>query len=599
MKKIKEKSYTGPYYLFIIVVFFTFFAVVGIVFIRTQNILRKHILNELALSIKSVSGKVSTFIEGKKGRVLDFCSDGIIKDGLTYYDPDDSNVSVLADNTNNHLVRNKLSLDPYLQDILILNLKGRVVFSTDKRWLGEDKSKEDYFLAVSKYFKDDKMLKKLKGEPGSIVYTSDFYVSADYGMPVLAISNIVTGRATGLPLGVLVNRYKGDCLNRFLKTEEALMGKSGKVYIVNKEGLLLTVPKFMDLGEKESMFKKKMDINMAIRAWSDSPWILGTYKDFRGEAVLGASMLMDENNWIILAEQDAKEVFSPLYQLTFQIIVIGIISLAIVVGVSSFIGHLQRNIDEKNRQLEESRMKMYQSGKMAAVGQVASSIAHEISNPLVGVLNNVQLMKMNFAQENSPDSRYTKLLNTIEESALRCSAITRSLLDFSRSAKVEFKEVVFNEVVEKAIVLVAPELKAKNILIQKQLQPGLPNVLGEPQLLQQAVFDILNNALYAIGKKSEAAGGGGNSVIAVKTRYEPESRRIHCSISDTGMGISKENLEKLFTPFFTTKPAGEGTGLGLSFVNDIILRHSGKIQVKSEAGKGTIFTLLLPAVAGK
>ncbi|TAN61339.1 hypothetical protein EPN16_03475 [bacterium] len=355
---------------------------------------------------------------------------------------------------------------------------------------------------------------------------------------------------------------------------------------------MLTVPKFFAGGADEVILKRRIDSSSIIKAQESTVQIRGIYKDFRGERVLGASMLMEYNDWIILAEEDVKKVFAPLYRLTMQIIVIALISLCAALGVSFLIVRLERNIAGKAKQLEESRQVMFQSEKMAAVGQISSSIAHEISNPLTGVLNNVQLMKMVMAERNGAILKdYAQILNAIEESARRCTDISRSLLDFSRSSSGKFQPLSLNDAVDRAVILVEKEARTRNIFIEKELLPDLPAISGDFQLISQAIFDLVNNAQYAVSKADKKGSGW----IFIKTQYQPQEDKVTCVISDNGTGISEENLKKLFAPFFTTKPAGEGTGLGLSIVRDIIARHSGSIAVESQINKGTSFLITLPA----
>ena len=138
-------------------------------------------------------------------------------------------------------------------------------------------------------------------------------------------------------------------------------------------------------------------------------------------------------------------------------------------------------------------------------------------------------------------------------------------------------------------------MKLQNIIIEKQLEPNLPLVSGNFQLLQQCIFDIITNARWAIRKKSDNGG-----TITIKTHYDERFRKTaDISISDTGVGIAQENLGKIFEPFFTTKPVGEGTGLGLSIVYNIIKEHNGIVTVESEPGQGAVFKISLPAIQGK
>ena len=250
----------------------------------------------------------------------------------------------------------------------------------------------------------------------------------------------------------------------------------------------------------------------------------------------------------------------------------------------------EEELKEAYNKLRESQAQLVQSSKMASVGQLAGGIAHEINNPLTGVLNHVQLIKMMIGQKKLSFEKFKDILDAVEESALRCSKITRSLLDFSRPSGGVFQIVSFNDIIDKVLNLTADEIKLEKITLKKYLQPDMPQVLGDPQLLQQVVFDVISNARWAIQKKSKVKGG----FITIKTEYKPEDNTVYAYISDTGTGISKENLTRIFEPFFTTKPVGEGVGLGLYIVYNIIKAHKGNIEVESELNQGATFKISLP-----
>lgn len=245
--------------------------------------------------------------------------------------------------------------------------------------------------------------------------------------------------------------------------------------------------------------------------------------------------------------------------------------------------------------LKEAQVQLVQSSKMAAVGQLASGVAHEINNPLTGVLNNVQLVRMEIEQGKELSAEeFKEMLGVIEDAALRCRKITQSLLDFSHASAGKFQSVSLNEVAEKVFSLVSHEIKLDNIKLEKQLQPDVPRIFGDFQLLQQVIFNLISNAKWAIAKKPAKLGGA----ITLKTEYQLENKKVCLFVSDTGVGIAKENFSKLFVPFFTTKDVGEGTGLGLSIIYNIIREHKGTIDVESELGKGTTFKIALPVSEG-
>ena len=239
--------------------------------------------------------------------------------------------------------------------------------------------------------------------------------------------------------------------------------------------------------------------------------------------------------------------------------------------------------------LKNLQAQLIQSAKLASLGQLSAGVAHEINNPLVGVLNNVQLLKMMLEEkkEISPDE-LKAILTSIEESGLRCKKIIQNMLNFSRASTKAFEQVSLNDIIENTVALIENEYKLQNVLIEKKLNPQIPLILGDRQLLQQMLLDLLNNSLWA-NKKKEQPG-----TITLTTDYDAENKMVVLLVSDTGIGIPKENLEHIFEPFFTTKEIGEGTGLGLAIVYDIIKRHAGTVEVESQVNVGTTFKIKFP-----
>ena len=250
----------------------------------------------------------------------------------------------------------------------------------------------------------------------------------------------------------------------------------------------------------------------------------------------------------------------------------------------------QEELQQAYKLLKETQDQLIQTSKMSALGQLAGGVAHELNNPLTGVLNYVQLIKMEAeAKKEFNLNDFKSLLGVIESSALRCKSITQSLLDFSHSSIGKLSSISLNEIADKTIDLVLHELKLQNISFKKELQPDLPLIMGDFQLLQQVAFGLINNAHWATLKKYQEGG-----VITVKTWHDPKERTASLAVFDTGIGISEENIKKIFTPFFTTKDIGEGTGLGLALFYNIVKSMNGNIRIESQVGVGSAFTITFP-----
>jgi signal transduction histidine kinase/CheY-like chemotaxis protein len=245
-------------------------------------------------------------------------------------------------------------------------------------------------------------------------------------------------------------------------------------------------------------------------------------------------------------------------------------------------GWLELYRDVTGQRLLQS--KLLQTEKMAAIGQLVSGIAHELNNPLTGILGYAQLLLgrgLGRAQQGEAQKIY--------EEAERASRIVKNLLLFARETQPERLPVDLNEVVERALALRSYELKVEDIAVVRELDPGLPQTRADPIQLQQVVLNLLVNAEQAILE------GRGHGTIRVRTARRGATR-LALEVSDDGCGIDARIASRIFDPFFTTKPPGVGTGLGLSIVYGIVQQHGGEITVESAPGRGAAFTVELPMV---
>ena len=237
---------------------------------------------------------------------------------------------------------------------------------------------------------------------------------------------------------------------------------------------------------------------------------------------------------------------------------------------------------QMEKELEETHLQLVNSEKMASLGKLAAGIAHEINNPLGGILIYSSLMK---EELDGADSRRQDLEKIVQE-ATRCKDIVKSLLEFSRQTEPKMEPTDINKAITDGLFFLENQALFHNIKIVKSLSPVPPMVRGNPGQLKQVFMNIIVNA-------AEAMPGGGT--LTIKTAPSDDQKAVSIDFVDTGEGIPQENLTRIFDPFFTTKELGKGTGLGLSTSYGIIDEHGGRIDVKSQVGKGTTFRIELPA----
>jgi two-component system NtrC family sensor kinase len=237
----------------------------------------------------------------------------------------------------------------------------------------------------------------------------------------------------------------------------------------------------------------------------------------------------------------------------------------------------QRQLQLKYRTEEQ----LGKAERLAMIGRLSAGVAHEINNPLGGILLFSSLLLKNAA----PDNRDHSALERICNEAKRCQQIVQGLLDFARPREPKRELIVLDNVVDRTLQLVSGQSLFHNIRIAIDYEEPKPEVFVDPAQLQQVVLNLIVNA-------AEAMGGRGTLTLA--TRSVDDGTAAQIEIADSGCGIAPENLERLFEPFFTTKEAGKGTGLGLSISRSIVESHHGTIWAESEASGGTRFFIRLP-----
>ena len=251
---------------------------------------------------------------------------------------------------------------------------------------------------------------------------------------------------------------------------------------------------------------------------------------------------------------------------------------------------LEKQVNERTAALEAAQEQLVRGEKLSSLGKLSASIAHEINNPLSGILTFTKLIVRNLDQgvpDEAGRKSMVKNLLLVQRETERCSAIVRNLLDFARERPLTVVEVDPNGVVEEALQLLANPMQIQGVLVEKKLGP-VPRVMGDFGQLRQAFVNVMMNA-------NEAMSRGGR--LTIESSLVENGKWVEVAFTDTGPGIAPDHLSKIFDPFFTTKE--RGTGLGLSVVYGIVERHGGKIELRSEVGKGTRVALRLPPRSGE
>lgn len=253
---------------------------------------------------------------------------------------------------------------------------------------------------------------------------------------------------------------------------------------------------------------------------------------------------------------------------------------------------LEDRVEQKTRELNRAHEHVLHVEKMATIGKMAAVVAHEINNPLSGILTYARLLKKWIQRgeaESSKKQDAEQCLDLIADESRRCGDLVKNLLTFSRTSPMNVQTTNLNSVVDRSVRLVAHQLELNGVELHLDLPSNLPPIQCDPGQIEQVLLALIMNAIDAMPR-------GGN--LWVRTRVDEEADELTIEVRDDGSGIAPEILPRIFEPFLTTKESGKSVGLGLAVSRNIIEGHRGRVEVQSEVGKGTTFTVKLPMNGG-
>jgi two-component system NtrC family sensor kinase len=425
------------------------------------------------------------------------------------------------------------------------------------------------------------------------VVKEGFYIS-DMFLGYRQIPHIIIALRQQRPGGTWVIRATIDTDYFNNTVENVRIGKTGEAYLLNKEGQYQSRPRSGGkLMADDPDASKYIMPHEGTRIFMD--------EDSTGERYLYATVWLKEKDWLLVVRQAEADAFSALRTATYLAILVailgavGIVSLALYV-TGRIIGRMER-MDMEKSQLSKQ---LIVAERLAELGEMSAGFAHEINNPLQIIrseqtLAKVILDKMRDRGDVQASEDLAQVFDSIRQIQVqidRCGQITRGILDFARRKEPLLQTCEFRSFIPQVIGLVERKAGVSGIVIKQEIAADTPRLRADHAQLQQVILNLLNNAIDAIAAKHGSAGG--EIVIGVRPSGDG---RVEIAVTDNGSGISPENLDKVFTPFFTTKPVGKGTGLGLAVCYGILRQMGGTIRASSTLGKGTTFTIHLPAAA--
>jgi two-component system NtrC family sensor kinase len=370
------------------------------------------------------------------------------------------------------------------------------------------------------------------------------------------------------------------------------IGKTGEAYILNAEGLFQTERRSGgNLMDKDAENIKHPGPHKEIKTFMR--------KDTSGDEYLYATTWLKEKQWLLVVRQEKADAFGAFRAAGYLILLITIIGGGTIIGVASYLtGRIVRRMEHMDAEKDQLGLQLIRASRLAELGEMAAGFAHEINNPLQIIRSEQTLIETILSElkekgqlkESEDLAELEDSLHQIKEQIDRSAKITQAILKFGRKSEPVSQDVDLQNFIGEVAGIITKKATVHGIRLKQEISENIPSVHGDPGELQQVLLNLLNNAIDAIIERHGSQGGE----LVIKAG-RGENGEVEISVGDNGSGISPENLKKVFTPFFTTKPVGKGTGLGLSVCYGLIDNMGGVMEVTSEKGVGTTFTIRLPA----
>lgn len=379
------------------------------------------------------------------------------------------------------------------------------------------------------------------------------------------------------------------------------IGDTGEAYILNREGLFQTRPRtggnLLEPDPSRSDYLKSHDGVKTYTSTRGSSWFFGQTPPVHDDYLVATTWLK-EKPWFLVVRQEKQDAFRGLRTAMFIVGAIGVAGAAAIVFIAfNQTGRLLQRIRDVSGEKASLEKQLIHATRLAELGQMAAGFAHEINNPLQIMRSEQALMEFIIQELREKKEINDQSMDELEDSVHqmivqieRCAGITQAILKFGRHAEPQIEDIDLNVFIPEIAGTIHNKAAVNGITVRQLIEEGTPPVRGDRGQLQQVLLNLFNNAIDAIVDRYGS--NGGKMTVSAKPAGEAW---VDIAVQDNGPGISPDHIDKIFSPFFTTKEPGKGTGLGLSVCYGIVEGLGGTMNVNSQVGRGTVFTVRLPA----